>query len=212
MPLTVKDYFPDITELQINRFSKLEELYHFWNSRINVISRKDMDNLFVHHILHSLSVARIISFKPGTRILDAGTGGGFPGIPLAIMFPHASFTLLDSIAKKISVVSSVTDALGLSNVKPLRKRIEEEKDRYDFVISRAVTRFPAFVSLTMKNIDKRSFNDLPNGIIYLKGGDFQDELESYKERVSVYNIAGFFDHPYFDTKKIIYLPAEIPEK
>lgn len=212
MQPAVQYYFPEISDLQIKQFSKLEELYRFWNSRINVISRKDMGDFFVHHVLHSLSVARIISFKPATRILDAGTGGGFPGIPLAIMFPHASFTLLDSIAKKINVVSSVTDALSLSNVTRLRKRIEEEKDRYDFVISRAVTRFPVFASMTLKNIDERSHNDLPNGIIYLKGGDFQDELISFKDRVKVYNIAGFFDHPFFDTKKIIYLPAKFSEK
>ena len=156
--------------------SELEQIYRRWNSMINVISRKDMDNFMVHHVLHSMSIAKIINFAPRTRILDVGTGGGFPGIPLAIMFPDAEFTLLDSIEKKIKVVAAVAGELGLKNVKPLRKRVEEEKRKYHFIISRAVTGFPEFVKITLKNIDKTEINNLKNGIIYLKGGDLSDEI------------------------------------
>jgi 16S rRNA (guanine527-N7)-methyltransferase len=199
-------YFPDLTGSQISRFSRLKDIYRTWNSRINVISRKDIDNFYVHHVLHSLAIAKIIHFAGGTRILDAGTGGGFPGVPLAIMFPDAEFFLLDSIEKKIKVVSSVATDLELKNVKTIRQRIEEEKGSYEFVVSRAVTTFPEFVMLTRKNIGLENRNELRNGIIYLKGGDLSAELGPYMQKSVIRNIADFFSEPYFDTKKIVYLP------
>jgi 16S rRNA (guanine527-N7)-methyltransferase len=172
---------------------------------INVISRKDMDNFMIHHVLHSMAIAKVINFIPRTRILDVGTGGGFPGIPLAIMFPEVEFTLLDSIEKKIKVVTSVAGELDLKNVVPLRKRVEEEKGKYHFVISRAVTGFPGFVKLILKNLDKSDLNSLNNGILYLKGGDLSDELARYHENLTVWNIKDFFSEPFFDTKKILHL-------
>lgn len=199
-------YFPDLTGSQIDRFSRLKDIYGDWNSRINVISRKDFDNFNVHHVLHSLAIARIIHFTEGTRILDAGTGGGFPGIPLAVLFPDADFFLLDSIDKKIKVVTSVANELELTNVKPLRKRIEEEKGRYDFVISRAVSAFPEFVKLTLKNIGTDNRNELRNGIICLKGGDLSAELGPFTQKSVIWNIADFFNESWFETKKIVYLP------
>ena len=199
-------YFPDISDSQISRFSRLKEIYQIWNRRINVISRKDFDNFYIHHVLHSLAIAKFIHFVNGTRILDAGTGGGFPGVPLAIIFPDAEFFLLDSIEKKIRVVLSVADELDLMNVKPIRKRIEEEKGSYDFVVSRAVTAFPEFVKLTGKNIDPGNKNKIRNGIIYLKGGDLSAELGPFIKQIVIRNITDFFSEPYFETKKIIYLP------
>jgi len=199
-------YFPGLTSSQIDRFSRLKDIYRTWNNSINVISRKDIDNFYVHHVLHSLAIARIIHFADGTRILDAGTGGGFPGVPLAVMFPEAEFFLLDSIQKKIKVVSSVAADLGLTNVKPLCKRIEEEKGSYEFVTSRAVTAFPEFVKLTRKNIAKENRNELRNGIIYLKGGELSEELGPFMQKTVIWNISGFFSESWFETKKIIYLP------
>jgi 16S rRNA (guanine527-N7)-methyltransferase len=199
-------YFPEISDTQISRFSRLGEIYQVWNSRINVISRKDFDNFYIHHVLHSLAIAKFIHFADGTRILDAGTGGGFPGMPLAIMFPAAEFFLLDSIEKKIRVVSSVADELGLTNVKTTRKRIEEENSRFDFILSRAVTAFPEFVKLTRKNIDPGNKNQIRNGIIYLKGGDLSAELGPYLKEIIIRNITDFFSEPYFETKKILYMP------
>jgi 16S rRNA (guanine527-N7)-methyltransferase len=186
---------------------KLKSIYDRWNSMINVISRKDMDNFEIHHVLHSLAISEVVDFVPGTKVLDVGTGGGFPGIPLAIMFPQTQFTLLDSIDKKIKVVSSVAEELGLQNVKPLRKRAEEEKERYHFVVSRAVTDFPRFVKLISKNVGRNGFNTLANGILYLKGGDLTDELSGFGSKVRIWNIRDFFSEPFFETKKIVYLPV-----
>jgi 16S rRNA (guanine527-N7)-methyltransferase len=207
VPDILSDYFPQLSELQIDRLSRLKSIYDRWNNMINVISRKDMDNFFIHHVLHSLSIAKIIDFLPGTRILDAGTGGGFPGIPLAIIFPDSEFYLLDSIEKKIKVVSAVAGELELKNVFPLRKRAEEEKGKFNFVISRAVTAFPEFVKLISKNIIHGHTSTLANGILYLKGGDLREELANYKEKVSVWQIRDFFREPFFETKVIVYLPV-----
>ena len=202
----IRRYFPDLTGQQITLFSKLEEVYSQWNSRINVISRKDFDNFYTHHVLHSLSIAKVIHFGDGSRVLDAGTGGGFPGIPLAIMFPRVNFFLLDSIAKKIMVVSSVADELGLKNVFPVRKRIEEETGRYEFVISRAVMAFPELVKLTRKNISRNKEGETRNGIICLKGGDLTEELLPFRDRAIITDLSSFFPEPWFGSKKIVYLP------
>jgi 16S rRNA (guanine527-N7)-methyltransferase len=200
-------YFPDIPPSGINQFSELKSIYQAWNSKINLISRKDFENFTTHHVLHSLVIAKIINFAEGTKILDVGTGGGFPGMPLAIMFPESEFYLLDSKEKKTKVVFSVAEELGLTNVKVIRKRAEEEKGMYDFVVSRAVTDFPGFVNLTAKNIRKGNKNKLKNGIIYLKGGDLSAELAPFINKTVIWNISDFFSEPYFETKKIIYLPV-----
>lgn len=200
-------YFPLLSSIQKEQLLKLKGIYDFWNSRINVISRKDMDNFYIHHVLHSLAIAKIINFLPGTTILDVGTGGGFPGIPLAIMFPESHFTLLDSIEKKIKVVTEVKEELKLKNINPIRKRIEEEKDKFQFIISRAVTRFPDFVMLTKKNIGREGNNNPGNGIIYLKGGYLSDELFMFRDKVTVWNIKDFFTESFFETKVIVYLPV-----
>jgi 16S rRNA (guanine527-N7)-methyltransferase len=207
MPETIFKYFPSLSAGQKEKILRLKPIYSRWNSMINVISRKDMDNFIVHHVLHSLSVARVISFSAGTSILDVGTGGGFPGIPLAILFPEADFTLLDSIEKKIMVVSEVAGELGLINVRTVRKRIEEEKGKYDFIISRAVTGFQRFTKLTLKNISERGNNTLRNGILYLKGGELENELAPFSNRVMVWDIKDFFSESFFETKKIVYLPC-----
>ena len=200
-------YFPLLSHDQQEKLSGLKEIYDRWNSMINVISRNDMDNFYVHHVLHSLSIAKVINFIPGTTILDVGTGGGFPGIPLAILFPDSEFTLLDSIEKKIKVVSAVSDELGLKNVIPVRKRIEEEPRKFQFIISRAVTGFPDFVKLTAKNISRNGTNKFENGILYLKGGDLTHELSQFRNNTKVWLIKDFFNESFFETKVIVYLPV-----
>ena len=205
--LKILKYFPNLTPEQITRFEKMDRIYRDWNGKINLISRKDIDSLYEKHILHSLAIAKIIDFRPGTKILDVGTGGGFPGIPLAILFPDSQFVLIDSIGKKIKVVMAVAEELELKNVTSIHGRAEEVKEEFDFVISRAVTSFPVFVGLVKKNITRKSINALPNGIIYLKGGDFQDELKDFKRNVEVTEIANFFNEPFFETKKVVYLPV-----
>jgi 16S rRNA (guanine527-N7)-methyltransferase len=202
---TIFRYFPSLSGVQIEQLSGLQQIYQRWNRMINVISRRDMDNFMVHHVLHSMAIAKIINFVPQTRILDVGTGGGFPGIPLAIMFPATEFTLLDSIEKKIKVVTSVASELELKNVIPVRKRVEEENGKYHYIISRAVTEFHSFVKMTLKNIDKSEINSLRNGILYLKGGDLAAESDRYNERLTIWNIKDFFSEPFFDTKKILHL-------
>lgn len=201
----IKKYFTDLTDSQINNFNRLDELYRQWNEAINVISRKDIDNLYIHHVLHSLAIAKIIKFAPGTSIIDVGTGGGFPGIPLAIMFPEVNFHLVDSIGKKIKVVNEVTQALGLENVTATQSRMEEITFRYDFVVSRAVTSLPQFVALTKKNITKRSINPLHNGILYLKGGDLQEEIREAGTKNMVYPLHKLFDEPFFESKYLVHL-------
>ena len=203
----LEQYFPNLASEQLTNLLKLKEIYDHWNSMINVISRKDMDNFYTHHVLHSLAIAKLIDFMPGTTILDVGSGGGFPGIPLAILFPESEFTLLDSIGKKVKVITAVKNELKLKNVTPLKKRIEEEKNRYHFVISRAVMKFPEFVKITRKNIHTNSVNKIKNGIICLKGGDLTKELAPFAEKVKTYEISVFFDIQFFETKKIIYIPV-----
>lgn len=201
----IRKYFTDLTDQQLDHFDKLESLYKEWNSKINVISRKDIDQLYIRHILHSLAIAKIIQFKPGTTILDVGTGGGFPGIPLAIFFPETSFLLVDSIAKKIKVVNEVATALNLKNVKAEHIRVEEVKQKFDFVVSRAVTAFPLFVAMVRSKVLVQSKNTLPNGILYLKGGDFEEEIRPYKESIQVFNLQNYFQEDFFETKRLIHL-------
>ena len=199
--------FPNLTENQILQFKKLEVLYHDWNTKINVISRKDIDELYTKHVLHSLAIAKIQPFEAGSYVLDVGTGGGFPGIPLAILFPETRFYLIDVIAKKIKVVQAVADALGLKNVKAEQIRAENVKGDYDFIVSRAVTNMPDFVSWIKDKIKKQNKHNLPNGILYLKGGDLTEELKDFP-RATEYNIADFFIDEFFETKKVVHLPLK----
>ncbi|MDL2231833.1 16S rRNA (guanine(527)-N(7))-methyltransferase RsmG [Porphyromonadaceae bacterium OttesenSCG-928-L07] len=201
----IETYFPSLTSLQKEQFTQAVSLYKEWNEKINVISRKDIDSLCTHHILHSLAIAKVISFKPGTQVLDVGTGGGFPGIPLAIMFPETDFYLVDSIGKKIKVVQEVASALGLKNVKAEQIRAEELKMQFDFVVSRAVTAFPDFVKLIKNKLKKEAQNEIPNGLLYLKGGDFEEEIKPFKDKITIYPISQFFTEDFFETKKVIYL-------
>jgi 16S rRNA (guanine527-N7)-methyltransferase len=200
-------YFPDLTDVQINQFQQLEALYQDWNSKINVISRKDIDELYVKHVLHSLAIAKIQKFEPGTYILDVGTGGGFPGIPLAILFPETRFYLIDIILKKINVVKAVAEALELKNVKAEQMRAENVKGDFDFIVSRAVTNMPDFVSWVKDKIKKQQKHELKNGILYLKGGDLTEELAAFPN-AKEYNIADFFDGEFFETKKVVHLPLK----
>lgn len=200
-------YFPHLTEIQINQFKELQNLYEDWNSKINVISRKDIDELYTRHILHSLGIAKVIDFKPGTKIMDVGTGGGFPGIPLAIMFPEVDFYLIDVIAKKIKVVNEVASALGLKNVKAEQKRAELVKENFDFIVSRAVTNMPDFVEWVSDKVRKDSKHELKNGIVYLKGGDLTEELSSFPNATQ-YDLSEFFKEEFFETKKVVHLPLK----
>jgi 16S rRNA (guanine527-N7)-methyltransferase len=203
----VQHYFPNLTELQVKQFEQLESLYKDWNLKINVVSRKDIDELYLRHVLHSLAIAKLITFKPHAKIMDVGTGGGFPGIPLAIMFPECNFHLVDSIAKKIKVVDEVVEGLGLTNVKTSHCRVEEINDTYDFIVSRAVAAMPTFVHWTKGKIAKKQNHELKNGIIYLKGGDLTEELQDYKT-ATIYNITDYFDEDFYETKKIVHLPIK----
>lgn len=201
----IKNYFPHLTDEQYHQFEQLKPLYREWNEKINVVSRKDIDALEVHHILHSLAIAKFTNFQKGSNILDVGTGGGFPGIPLAIMFPESNFTLIDSIAKKIMVVEGVAQSLGLKNVKAYQKRAETMTEKFDFIVSRAVTAFPDFVKLTAHAVSKKQSNAIPNGILYLKGGDFDSEVKPFGKRVMVSELTDYFQEPFFETKKLIHL-------
>lgn len=198
-------YFPNLTEQQKEQFAALFPLYSDWNTKINVISRKDIDNLYVHHILHSLAIAKLIQFVDGTNVMDVGTGGGFPGIPLAIMFPQCNFTLVDSIGKKIKVATEVAGAIGLRNVEFKHCRAEEEKRQFDFIVSRAVMPLPDLVKIVRKNVSKDCKNALPNGLICLKGGNLDGELKPFKKIAETDDLSMFFDEEYFDTKKIVYV-------
>ena len=206
MKLLLK-YFPNLTEDQLEKFALLESLYQDWNLKINVVSRKDIDELYLRHVLHSLGIAKVIDFKDGSNILDVGTGGGFPGIPLAIMFPECSFHLVDSIAKKLKVVNEVVEGLGLTNVKTTHSRVEEINGNYDFIVSRAVAAMPTFVHWVKGKIAKEQKHDLKNGIIYLKGGDLTEELKDYKT-TTIYNLTDFFEEDFYDTKKVVHLPLK----
>jgi len=201
----IRKYFPDIEGTQFQRLEALMPLYEHWNSQINVISRKDMENFWLHHVLHSLSIAKAIQFKTGTRVLDVGTGGGFPGIPLAIFFPETEFLLVDSIGKKIRVVNEVTQALRLKNVQTRHSRAEEITTRFDYVVSRAVTALPVFVGWVRAKIIPGGFNDLSNGILYLKGGEFEDELKQVKMQSQIFELSQWFEEPFFETKKLVHL-------
>lgn len=204
---TILKHFSDLSETQINQFSKLEEVYKFWNAQINVISRKDIDELYTKHVLHSLGIAKVQPFKPNTSVLDVGTGGGFPGIPLAILFPETNFYLVDSIGKKIKVVKEVVEALDLKNVKAEQIRAEIVKGEFDFIVSRAVTNMDDFVKWTRKKIAKKQHHEIRNGILYLKGGDLTDELANFPN-ATLYDLTNYFDAEFFETKKVVHIPLK----
>ena len=207
MTALIEKYFPKLTDIQRQQFQSLDALYRDWNAKINVISRKDIDNLYEHHVLHSLAIAKVINFRPGTRVLDFGTGGGFPGIPLAILFPEVQFKLIDGTGKKIRVAQEVSNAIGLTNCHPEHLRGEDEKDKFDFVVSRAVMPLPDLVKIVRKNIAKTQHNALPNGILCLKGGNLQGEIQPFYKIAQTTDISNFFAEPWFKEQKyVIYLP------
>ena len=200
----IHKYFKNLTVKQTEQFEKLQELYEDWNLKINVVSRKDIDELYLRHVLHSLGIAKIIQFKPGSKVMDVGTGGGFPGIPLAILFPETQFHLIDSIGKKIKVVDEVVAGLGLENVKTTHGRVEEDKDTYDFIVSRAVAQMETFVRWNKGKIAKKQNHELKNGILYLKGGDLTEELKLYTS-AKTYDLPAYFEEDFFETKKVVHL-------
>ena len=205
----VYKYFPNLSALQKEQFQALGDLYKDWNARINVVSRKDIDELYLRHVLHSLGIAKIHTFGPGLEILDVGTGGGFPGIPLAILFPHCQFTLVDAIGKKIKVVQDVIRGLGLHNAEARQVRVENMDAQYDFIVSRAVAAMPTFVRWTRGRLKTKSRDSIPNGILYLKGGDLTEELAPFP-KAKIYPLPDYFEEPFFETKKVVYLPGPIP--
>ena len=206
MELILK-YFPNLSNTQIAQFKKLKDLYEDWNLKINVVSRKDIDELYLRHVLHSLGIAKVMQFKPKTKVMDVGTGGGFPGIPLAILFPETQFHLVDSIGKKIKVVNEVVAGLSLENVKTTHGRVEEVKDTYDFIVSRAVAQMETFVRWTKGKIAKKQNHELKNGILYLKGGDLSEELQKYTS-ATIYDLPNYFDESFYETKKVVHLPMK----
>jgi 16S rRNA (guanine527-N7)-methyltransferase len=201
----IKKYFPELTKKQQKQFAALQDRYNEWNAQINVISRKDEDNFYERHVLHSLGIAKVLQFKDGSRILDIGTGGGFPGIPLAILFPESDFVLVDSIGKKIKVVNEVAQALGLKNVTGIHERAEKINEQFDFVVSRAVTAMPTFLPWTKNKFLKKNKNEFPNGILYLKGGDLTEELSGIKQTIKEFPLTDYFSEDFFETKKVIYV-------
>jgi len=202
----IQHYFPGLSSTQVIQFERMGQAYQAWNEKINVISRKDIENIFINHILHSLGIAKVISFEPGADVLDVGTGGGFPGVPLAVLFPETRFHLVDSIGKKITVVTEVSKTLGLKNVKAEQVRAEQLKGKYDFIVSRAVTRMKEFYGWINTKVKKESIHSLDNGILYLKGGELDEEMNELKRPYSVYNLPDYFKEEFFETKKVIYLP------
>ena len=202
----IDKYFPNLSQRQKEQFNNLDTLYREWNAKINVISRKDIDNLYEHHVLHSMAIARIVRFKPGTSILDFGTGGGFPGIPLAILFPECRFRLIDGTGKKVNVAAEIAKAIGLENVEAIHQRGEEEKGKFDFIVSRAVMPMPDLVKIVSKNISRKQHNSIANGILALKGGNLSAELKPYHKIIEVTPISQFFDEEWFREKSVIYLP------
>lgn len=200
-------YFPNVNEEQQEQFAQLENLYKDWNQKINVVSRKDIDELYLRHVLHSLGIAKIQQFLPGSNVLDVGTGGGFPGIPLAILFPETHFTLVDSIGKKIKVVEEVVEGLGITNVTPINSRVEEIKGQFDFIVSRAVAAMPTFTHWVKGKIKKESIHERRNGILYLKGGDLSEELKDYRT-AQIFDLPDYFDEKFYETKKVVYLPQK----
>ncbi len=203
----IESNFKSLTELQVKQFDALFDLYSDWNDKINVISRKDIDNLYLHHVLHSLAIAKYVTFVEGTTIIDVGTGGGFPGIPLAIFFPDVKFLLLDSIGKKVRVAGEIAKSIGLDNVEVIHSRIENEKRKFHFVVSRAVMSLPEFIKLTRKNILREQINSIPNGVICLKGGDLTSETEAFKNIADIVSLSEYFTEPFFQTKKLVYVPV-----
>lgn len=203
----VKKYFDNLSETQLEQFSKLQELYEDWNLKINVVSRKDIDELYLRHVLHSLGIAKVMEFKAGAKVMDVGTGGGFPGIPLAILFPETQFHLVDSIGKKIKVVNEVVEGLGLQNVKTTHGRVEEVDDTYDFIVSRAVAQMETFHRWVKNKVHKKQNHALKNGILYLKGGDLTEELANFP-KATIYDLPDFFEEDFFETKKVVHLPMK----
>jgi 16S rRNA (guanine527-N7)-methyltransferase len=205
MPDTLLNYFPNLSRAQTDQYARMEELYGEWNAKINVISRKDFAQFALHHLLHSLSIAKIVAFKPGTRILDAGTGGGFPGMPLAVMFPEVQFTLVDSIGKKVRVIDTIATELKLTNITPVNARFESLEGSFDFITGRAVSGLPLFASMVKKLVRHSEFNDIPNGILYLTGGDVEKDIMNTGAASKIWRLSDFFNENYFSSKKLVHL-------